>query len=228
MRQCIKFYIKLLFLSFLIIHPCWNIFNKTDHHIHAQIVKNYNMGKLKTAYELIEKHFPYEFKKPGQYFIQIKILLFLKDFDKAQELIDELQSRGLCFDKSLKDELNIINEDVKREKEIYKQDLEKHPDAAHTREFLKYLYSHDCCSAYMNIFYNNYNVRGLKATRDIKSKNTIMFIDKNFLLTNKKAYDYIIQKVSTEDNSKQGHIFITRLKYPVTSSFAIFILEHMD
>ena len=225
MSQAIKVYIKILFLSFFILHPCWNIFNnKNNANIHAQIVKSYNTGKMKTAYELIEKHFPYDKKKAGQYFIQIKILFFLKEFDKAQALIEELQDRKLCFDKLLKEELKTIKEDLEKEKNIYKQDIQNHTDAEHTHEFLKYLYSNDCCSAYMNIFYNKYNVRGLKATKNIKTGDTIMSLDKNFLLTDKKARDYIIERLSQD--KQQGQMFMSQLEYPKTTSIAIFILEH--
>ena len=227
MNRTINVFIKTLFLFSFVLHSCWDLFkNKNNDKIRSNIVKSYQMGKMKEAYDLIEEHFTYDQKKPGDYFIQIKILLFLREFDKAKTLIEELQARDLCFDKLLKDELRVLKEDLEKEKEIYVQDLATHADAAHTREFLKYLYDHNCCSNSMNIFYNKYNVRGLKATKDIKAKDTIIFVDKSLLLTDSKANDYIVQKLATDDDKNQGDIFMSCLEYPKTSSLAIFILEH--
>ena len=145
---------------------------------------------------------------PNAYFLKIKALLKLKNFDEIENYINEAKS--LC-----------------------KQDFEIKKITKLENLLQKYLNSiskHKVKIKDNDIFYNDFGVRGVKATKKINSGKVIVEIPRDMLILSSEAKKIICEKYSKENkkNIKEIEKIIDQCYKKNTFSLGLFLLENKN
>lgn len=167
-------------------------------------------------------------KNPNGYFVIVKALLSVKEYEECKKYLEK--AKDLCFteiDKERYNNLeNILNENIKKNEILLKSNI----NVKNIIPFLKKTYINGGKINKTQIDYNDFNVRGLIATDDIKEGEVIVKIPKESLLIAKDARKYICEKYSKDDNVTEKEIndIIGQCYSPNNFSLTFFILENMN
>ena len=167
-------------------------------------------------------------KNPNGYFVIVKALLSVKEYEECKKYLEK--AKDLCINEIDKERYNnlenILNENIKKNEILVKSNI----NTKNIIPFLKKTYINGGKINKTQIDYNDFNVRGLIATDDIKEGEVIVKIPKESLLIAKDARKYICEKYSKDDKLTEKEIndIIGQCYSPNNFSLTFFILENMN
>ena len=165
---------------------------------------------------------------PNAYFLKIKALLKLKNFDEIENCINEAKS--LCKQDFEIKKITKLENLVQKEKKIFEKYIKEHDNAKLIKPYLNSISKHKVKIKDNDIFYNDFGVRGVKATKKINSGKVIVEIPRDMLILSSEAKKFICEKYSKENKKdiKEIEKIIDQCYKKNTFSLGLFLLENKN
>ena len=229
------------FLYFLAIGGlgCISIFFIKDYVLNRQADNSYYSHKHRARQQLKEglfydalessdKAISKDEYNPNGYFLKIKSLIKLKRFEDVEEYITKAKS--LCKQDFENKKINKLENLYRTEKGCFEKFLKEHDNAKLIKPYLNSISKHKVKIKDNDIFYNDFGVRGVKATKKINSGKVIVEIPRDMLILSSEAKKFICEKYSKENkkNIKEIEKIIDQCYKKNTFSLGLFLLENKN
>ena len=165
---------------------------------------------------------------PNAYFLKIKALLKLKNFDEIENYINKIKS--LCKEDFEIKKITKLEKLLQKEKKIFEKYLKENDNAKFIKPYLNSISKHKVKIKDNDIFYNDFGVRGVKATKKISSGKVIVEIPRDMLILSSEAKKFICEKYSKENkkNIKEIEKIIDQCYKKNTFLLGLFLLENKN
>ena len=190
--------------------------------------KSLQDGYFFNALKNSEKAILKDKKNPNGYFIKIKSLIKLKNFTEAENFIKIAEH--LCISNFEKSKLEKIKNNFIEDKKCFNRYVNTYKNAKIIKPFLNVISKYGAKIKNNDIFYNDYGIRGIKATKTIHPKEIIIEIPKDLLIMSSDARKFICNKYAIEEkkNYKDIEEIINKLYKIRTFLLALYILENQN
>ena len=229
------------FLYFLAIGGlgCISIFFIKDYVLNRQADNSYYSHKHKARQQLKEglfydalessdKAISKDEYNPNGYFLKIKSLIKLKRFEDVEEYITKAKS--LCKQDFENKKINKLENLYRTEKGCFEKFLKEHDNAKLIKPYLNSISKHKVKIKDNDIFYNDFGVRGIKATKKINPGEVIVEVPRDMLILSSEAKKIICERYSKENkkNIKEIEKIIDQCYKKNTFSLGLFLLENQN
>ena len=229
------------FLYFLAIGGlgCISIFFIKDYVLNRQADNSYYSHKHRARQQLKEglfydalessnKAISKDEYNPNGYFLKIKSLIKLKRFEDVEEYITKAKS--LCKQDFENKKINKLENLYRTEKGCFEKFLKEHDNAKLIKPYLNSISKHKVKIKDNDIFYNDFGVRGVKATKKINPGEVIVEVPRDMLILSSEAKKFICEKYSKENkkNIKEIEKIIDQCYKKNTFSLGLFLLENKN
>ena len=119
---------------------------------------------------------------PEPYQLLSKCYLNMFNYEKAKLMINKAEE----LDKGIKENIEIIKE-IENKINENKENEKNNPHYKIYLEYMKNLYENNIYINKLTVFFQNENMRSIKATENIKKNEILIKIPKNFLITLNKS-----------------------------------------
>lgn len=229
------------FLYFLAIGGlgCISIFFIKDYVLNRQADNSYYSHKHRARQQLKEglfydalessnKAISKDEYNPNGYFLKIKSLIKLKRFEDVEEYITKAKS--LCKQDFENKKINKLENLYRTEKGCFEKFLKEHDNAKLIKPYLNSISKHKVKIKDNDIFYNDFGVRGVKATKKINPGEVIVEVPRDMLILSSEAKKIICERYSKENkkNIKEIEKIIDQCYKKNTFSLGLFLLENKN
>jgi hypothetical protein len=194
----------------------------------VQARKCYDLGFIYRAIEMSTRAIALSPHKTEPYFIKIRCFIQMLDFDEALNLLKKVEK--LCttkYEENVYDSLVILYSEKEK---LYNYYLQTFDNAKLIKPFLNSMYKNDVQILHNDIFYNDYGVRGICATRDLGVGDEIVAVPENMIVSAVKSRKLLAQKYAKEEKKSQEDIkkILMELYKKNTFALGLYILEHQN
>ena len=167
-------------------------------------------------------------RKTEAYFIKVRCLIQMLDFEEIPEILKKVE--GLCKTKHDERIYSYLVTLYNQKKELYDKYIASFDNAKLIKPFLNSMYANDVQVINNAIFYNNYGVRGVCATKDLGINDVIVSVPENMIIFAVKSRKFLAQEYAKADKKKPQEIRDILLKLYKKNTFALglYILEHQN